>query len=275
LEVGIQNTEFQSGLEETHFAILTDYGRTYTVEIVDLARRFFLQQFGRIDQGEKYRIKAFAEKIDRYAAEREKVEKEYQTDRIAEAFRSEYARAAKVYADKGDIENAIEMYELAIEDDPVNSSLHDRFSWLLLNRANKFEYAKRMSEKAVKLDSNNCDAIVGMALACYRLEDIEKGDKYIDQAEKKGRSQSFCLLRKAIARYHRVRDIENTDSQIDWLEEAILMLDLAAKRNQGNGGYDAKNSKDIQRYQNLARRMLTTLRTKRTRDSSLRGLKKA
>lgn len=275
LEIGIQNTEFQSGLEETHFAVLTDYGRTYTIELVDLARRFFLQQFVKFDSSEKHRIKSAAEKIDQYLAEREKVEKEYQTDRIAEAFRSEYARSAKVYADNGDVENAIEMYELAIEDDPVNSSLHDRFSWLLLNKANKFEYAKKMSEKAFELDPNNCDAIVGLALACYRLQDIEEGDKYIDKAGKKGRSQSFCLLRKAIFRYHKARDIEDIDSQIDWLEEASRILEQAAKRNLGNGGYDAKNSKDIQRYQDLTRQKLTIARTKRTRNSSFSRRKKA
>ncbi|WP_417225973.1 tetratricopeptide repeat protein [Amphritea sp.] len=274
LEVGIQNTEFQSSLEETHFAILTDYGRTFTIELVDLARRFFLQQFGKIDPSDKERIQSLAVKIDQYSAEREKVEKEYKTDRIAEAFRSEYARSAKVYADKGDVENAVEMYELAIEDDPVNSSLHDRFSWLLLNKANKFEYAKRMSEKAFELDPSNCDAIVGLALACYRLKDINEGDKYIDEAERKGRSQSFCLLRKAIARYHKARDIEVIDSQIACLEDASRILDLAVRRNLGNHGYDAKNSKDIQRYQDLTRKKLTIARAKRTKNSSLSRSKK-
>jgi tetratricopeptide (TPR) repeat protein/archaellum biogenesis ATPase FlaH len=275
IEVGIQNTEFQSGLEETHFAVLTDYGRTYTIELVDMARRFFLQQFGKFDHEEKQRIKLLAENVDRYAAEREKVEKDYQTDRIAEAFRSEYARSAKVYADKGDIANAIEMYELAIEDDPVNSALHDRFSWLLLNKANEFNYAKAMSEKAFKLDPNNCDAIVGLALACYRLQDIKEGDKYIDEAEKKGRSQAFCLLRKAIARYHKARNIGDIDSQIDCLEEVLLILEQAAKLNLGNSGYDAKNSKEIQRYQDLARQKLTIARTKRTKNVNVSGAKKA
>lgn len=272
LEVGIQNTEFQSGLEETHFAILTDYGRTFNIELVDLARRFFLQQFMKIEPSDKYRIKSLADKIDLYSAERQKVEKEYKTDRIAEAFRSEYARSAKVYADKGDVKNAVEMYELAIEDDPVNSSLHDRFSWLLLNKANDFEYAKKMSEKAFELDPNNCDAIVGLALACYRLQDISEGDKYIDEAEKKGRSQSFCLLRKAIARYHKARNFLDIDSQIGCLEETSQILDLAAKRNHGSGGYDAKNSKDIQRYQDLTRQKLTIARAKRTKNNSFSGI---
>ena len=268
LEVGIQHTEFQSGLEETHFAVLTDYGRTYSVELVDLAKRFFHQQFARISEEERARVKSLASKVDQYAVERERIDKEYQADRIAEAFRSEYARAAKVHADKGEIESAIEMYELAIEDDPVNSSLHDRFSWLLLNKANRFKYAKKMSEKAVELDDNNCDAIVGLALSCYRLGDIEEGDKYIDYAEEKGRSSSFCLLRKAIARYHNARELSHIDDKIKCLEETFVILELAEKRNRGNGGYDAKNSRDIKRYKELTRTKLSVLRGKRTRESN-------
>lgn len=264
-EIGIQHTEFQGGLEETHFAVLTDYGRTYTIELVDLSQRFFLQQFGKLDLSEKEKLKAVAASVDSYAAEREKIDKEYKTDRVAEAFRSEYAKAAKVYVDKGDVSNAIEMYELAIEDDPVNSSLHDRFSWLLLNKTTNFEYAKEISEKAVELDVNNCDAIVGLALVHYRLGNISDGDKYIDSARNAGRSYSFCLLRKAIARYYQAKDEEIIDKKIEFLEASLELLDQAEKKNTRSNGYDAKNKKDIQRYQSLTRRRLSTLRAKRTR----------
>ncbi|MFT2097864.1 hypothetical protein ACMUMQ_05840 [Marinomonas sp. 2405UD66-6] len=264
-EIGIQHTEFQGGLEETHFAVLTDYGRTYTIELVDLSQRFFLQQFGKLDPSEKEKLKAVAASVDSYAAEREQIDKEYKTDRVAEAFRSEYAKAAKVYVDKGDVSNAIDMYELAIEDDPVNSSLHDRFSWLLLNKTTDFEYAKQISEKAVALDRSNCDAIVGLALVHYRLGNVSDGDKYIDKARKAGRSFSFCLLRKAIARYYQAKDEEIIDKKIEFLEISLELLEQAEKNNSRSNGYDAKNKKDIQRYQNLTRRRLSTLRSKRTK----------
>lgn len=264
-EIGIQHTEFQGGLEETHFAVLTDYGRTYTIELVDLSKRFFLQQFGKLDISEKEKLKAFASTVDSYANEREKIDKEYRADRVAEAFRSEYAKAAKVYVDKGDISNAIDMYELAIEDDPINSSLHDRFSWTLLNKTTDFEYAKKISEKAVGLDENNCDAIVGLALVHYRLGSISDGDKFIDHARKAGRSFSFCLLRKAIARYYQAKDEESIDLKIELLETSLELLEQAERINTRSSGYDAKNKKDIQRYQGLARSRLTTFRAKRTR----------
>lgn len=264
-EIGIQHTEFQDGLEETHFAVLTDYGRTYTIELVDLSKRFFLQQFGKLEPKEKQKLKMIAELVDSYAAERERIDKEYKTDRIAEAFRSEYAKAAKVYVDNGDISNAFDMYKLAIEDDPVNSSLHDRFSWFLLNKTTNYTYAKELSEKAVELDKNNCDAIVGLALVHYRLGNIADGDKYIDQAQNAGRSLSFCILRKAIARYYQARDEESIDRKIEFLETALHLLEQADKKNTNDRGYDAKNKRDIQRYQGLTRSRLSIQRAKRTK----------
>jgi hypothetical protein len=47
-EIGVQHTEFQSGLEETHFAKLTDYGKTYSLELSDLAGRFFYKSLGNL-----------------------------------------------------------------------------------------------------------------------------------------------------------------------------------------------------------------------------------
>ena len=264
-EIGIQHVEFQQGLEETHFAVSTDYGRTYTIELVDLARRFFLQQFSRLTNDDKERFKSIAAGIDKYAAERAQVEREYREDRIAEAFRSEYARAAKVLTDKGDIPGAIEMYELAIEDDPLNSSLHDRFSWVVLNKTTNIDYAKTLSERAVKLDENNCDAIVGLALAFYRLGSLSLGDENIDKAGTKGRTRSFCFLRKAIARYHQSRDELDINTQIQLLEISEDYLNQAQKLNTNQGAYSIKYQRDIQRYYHLARGRLSVLRGKRTK----------
>jgi len=177
-------------------------------------------------------------------------------------------KAAKVYADKGDIKNAIAMYELAIEDDPVNSALHDRFSWLLLNRTEQYDYAEKISKKAIELDKNNCDAIVGLALVYYRVGNILEGDNCINQAELKGRTYSFCNLRKAIARYHKEKTETEINDKISLLEDAQGKLENAEKRNKNNGGYDAKNLSDIIKYQDLTRAKLSILRAKRTRMSN-------
>ena len=148
-QVGIQTSEFQQSLVETHFANLTDYGRTYSLDIVELANRFFLHQFSKVEAREQGKIQSLAVNVDNYAIERERIEREYRSDRVDEAFRSEYAKAAKVLYGKGEISEAIEMYELAIEDDPLNSALFDRFAWLLFNKTDKLGYAKAMGEKSI------------------------------------------------------------------------------------------------------------------------------
>jgi tetratricopeptide (TPR) repeat protein len=206
-----------------------------------------------------------ATNVDKYSAARDKVEKEYKSDRVAEAFRSEYAKAAKVCVDKGEIKDAIDMYELAIEDDPLNSALHDRFAWLLFNKTQDFSHAKEMAERAVELDPDNCDALVSLALIYYRLKDISSGDVYIDRAEKKGRTFSFCLLRKSIARYHQASNLDDLDESISMLEDALGKLIMAEKRNVMKGGYHAKNLSNIKRYQDLTRSKLANLRAKKTR----------
>ncbi|MGN4934599.1 tetratricopeptide repeat protein [Aeromonas rivipollensis] len=255
-EVEIQHSEFQSGLEETHFSILTDYGRNYTIELVELAKRFFYQQFSKLDKIQQLRLKNISSITDNYVSKRMEIETQYKSDRVAEAFRNEYAKAAKVYGDKGDIDNAIYMYELALEDDPLNSALHDRFSWYLLNKTEHYEYAKAISEKAIALDEGNCDAIVVLAIIHYRLGDIPSGDKYIDKAQQKGRSFSFCLLRKAIARYHKARNENNIDNKISTLEFAKALLEQAEKYLSMKGGYDAKNRTDITFYLEKCQRAL-------------------
>ncbi|EPJ9919839.1 hypothetical protein L4Z50_002601 [Pseudomonas aeruginosa] len=264
-EIGIQHSEFQSSLTETHFSVITDYGRTYSLELVELAKRFFLQQFSRLSSEEKDRLKSIAIAIDKYADEREKIEREYREDRVAEAFRSEFAKAAKVHADRGNATEAIGMYELAIEDDPLNSALHDRFSWFLLNKGRDPERAKTLSERAVELDQNNCDALVGLALANYRLGDIPNGDSNIDKAGRKGRPPSFCFLRKAIARYHKAFEENDINAQIALLEEAELLLTQAQKLASRNDAYNTKTQREIGRYQSLTKTKLSVQRGKRTK----------
>ncbi|MNZ91759.1 hypothetical protein D3C78_1107540 [compost metagenome] len=267
-EVGIQHSEFQSSLTETHFSVITDYGRTYSLELVELAKRFFLQQFSRLAPEEKDRLRFIATATDKYADEREKIEREYREDRVAEAFRSEFAKAAKVHADRGNILETVEMYGLAIEDDPLNSALHDRFSWFLLNKGRDPERAKKLSERAVELDQNNCDALVGLALANYRLGDITNGDLNIDKAGRKGRTPSFCSLRKAIARYHKSFDENDINTQITLLESADHLLTQSQKLASKNDAYNAKTQRDISRYQGLTKTKLSVLRGKRTKAAS-------
>lgn len=270
-QVGIQNSEFQQSLVETHFASLIDYGRTYSLEIVELASQFFLHQFSKYTKLEQDRFKSLSLNVDNYVIERDRIEKEFQSDRVDEAFRSEYAKAAKVHVDKGDIEEAIEMYEYAIEDDPLNSALFDRFAWLLFNKTQNFPYAKKMGERSIELDPSNCDALVDLALINYRLEDLPSGDHYIDRASQTGRPESFCLLRKAIARYYQADKLHKFNDSISMLIEASGMLTIAEKLNVRTNGYSEKNYQNILKFKKLTASKLKRFKSKKARyDSELK-----
>lgn len=256
----IQHSEFLTALEETHFSMMTDRGKSYSLVLVELASNFFEMKFQNLSGDEQSQIKLLALKTDEYSKNLDKVLREYERDRVSEAFRSEFAKAAKVAADRGDINEAIEMYELAIVDDPINSSLYDRFSWLLLNKKHDYEYAKTISLEAFKIDKNNCDAVVGLALVFYRLENLAQGDFYIDLAGNLGRPKSFCLLRKAIAKYHFSSKILNHAEKRTLLDEALREIKQALSIKSNKGGYEAKNLNDMRKYEELIYSKMALLR---------------
>jgi len=257
--VEIQHSEFQASLLETHFADITDYGSFYEIELAELAKRFFQKKLNEQSKAVQDKIKNIAAEVDTYSSKRHLIEQAYRKDRVAEAFRNEFAKAAKIASDKGDIKTAIDMFKLAIEEDPINSALHDRFAWLLFNKTNDYHQAKKMSEKAVQLNSKNCDAVVNLALINYLLDEIEIGDSLIDDSVKLGRTQSFAFLRKAIARFHKARQVKNIEVALKLNVQAKSMLTSAEKLNKLNDGYDAKNLQNITKHQTLVQRQALDL----------------
>jgi Tfp pilus assembly protein PilF len=254
--VKIQHTEFKTSLVETHFGTTTDYSTHYDLELVDLAKRFFVKKLNEQSKEVRDRIDNIATEVNLYAKKREEVEREYRKDRVAEAFRNEFAKAAKVAADKGDVGTAFEMYKLAIEEEPLNAALHDRYAWFLFNKTEEYLVAKKISEKSVLLNPKNCDAVVNLALINYLLGDIELGDKYIDNAISLGRPKSFGLLRKAMARSHKGRQEVDLKLALHLYQEAIDMLSFAEKIHENISGYDGKNLENIKKYQDVLRRQI-------------------
>ncbi|WP_201619234.1 tetratricopeptide repeat protein [Psychrobacter maritimus] len=192
------------------------------------------------------------------------MEKSYKTDRVSEAFRSEYARFAKSHTDRGEIDKAIEMYELALVDDPINSYLYDRYAWLLINKTNNFEKALFLSEKAFELDQNNIDAMVNVALSYYKLKNIKKGDEFIELCVKKGRSESFVFLRKGIARYQIAKNSSDNKYAVSLYNEAIKFFNKIGYNTKSEAitGYEAKIRDDAVRYHNLSLKRLNDMKFK-------------
>lgn len=256
--VEIQHSEFQTSLSETHFANVTDYGAYYTLELIELAQRFFIKKLKEKVQEDQDRIEDLVEDVARYVVKRNEIEAAYKQDRVAEAFRSEMAKAAKVAIDKGDLEEGLECFELAIEEDSMNAALHDRYAWVLFNKTDQHDRALELSHKSVKLNPENCDAVVNYAIINYKLGNISTGDKYIELSERLGRPKSFVLLRKAIARFHLARK-ENPTEALKLYKKTMDFLNQAKKVHETISGYDMKNLKDINKYQDEVRKRVAAL----------------
>lgn len=249
--VGLQHVEFQKGLDETYFATVTDYGDRYELQIVDLAGRFFQKQLTKRGDADRRRIGDYARKVDAQAAGRHRIDQRYRQDRVAEAFRSQYAKAAKIATEQGDLKAAEENFKWALDEEPMNAALHDRFAWFLLNRCQRPDNAREQAEKAVKLDPHNADASLTLALCLYRLGDLSGGDEQINAARQKGKSDGLCALRMAIARYHAVKKLPYTKDAETWMKEGMFFIDQAVKVPDGNDSFGEKNIREARRYQQL------------------------
>lgn len=224
--------EFHRAFDETYFGSATSYGEKFSMEFVELAIRFFQQKLQEQPNSKKTQLTVIAEEIDSFVLEYNRVEDEYKTDRVADSFRSHFA----------------------IEDEPLNSALHDRFAWFLFHktpsRKNK-ERAEGLWQHSLELNPNNCDSIVNLAILNYQRNDIPEGDKYIDKARQLSRSYSFCLLNKAKARYYSWKRGAYNENQLDILKKASTQIDEATKKLIKTDKYHMKIKDDILKHKLL------------------------
>lgn len=260
--VGVQHVEFQKALDETYFATVTDYGDRYDLQIVELAGRFFQQQLKRRGDAERRRIKDFALKVDAQATRRHRVEQDYRQDRVAEAFRSQFAKAAKIATEQGDLRGAEDNFKLALEEEPMNAALHDRFAWFLLNRCQRPDDARKSAEQAVKLDPHNADASLTLSLCWYRLGELAKGDNEIEAARKKGKAQALCLLRMGIARYYAVKKSPYSKEASELLKQGVIFVGQAIKSMDQADGFISKNMREARKYEALFQRLQYVIKSR-------------
>ncbi|MGN6653718.1 MAG: nSTAND1 domain-containing NTPase [Rhodanobacter sp.] len=257
-EIGVQHAEFQASLGETYFGTIVDHGETYDLEIVELAKEFFRQKKRRLVSGEAERLENIATRVDKLATERFEIAKNYRRDRVADAFRSEFAKAAKVATFKKDYKGARELFELALQEEPLNAALRERYASFLFRTLGEPRTALPVAEAAVELDPANADAHLTLALIYYKLGHLRVGDKSIERAEKLGKPQSLCLLRRAIARYHIVAREPYAKTSRRYLREAEAAVGLCMRTASPKDFYYDKNRREAEKY----RAMIRTLASK-------------
>lgn len=258
-EIGVHHAEFQASLGETYFASIVDHGETYDLEIVELAKEFFRQKKRRRVPSEAERLVKIATRVDKLATQRFEVSKSYRRDRVADAFRSEFAKAAKIATFKKDYKGAREFFELALQEEPLNAALRERYASFLFRTVGEPKTATPFAQAAVELDPMNADAWLTLGLIQYRIGHLSLGDESIERAEKLGKPASLCSLRKAIARYHAANREPYAANSRRYLREAEAAIEISMRVASKNDFYYQKNRYEAEKYAAMIRSLATKI----------------
>lgn len=202
-EVGIPYTEWLDSFEETKFGHLHYYGAYCDVELDAAARQYLPTKYADLSERARQDANRITERLRKRFVALIRAEDSQITDRVAPAFRTGAARAAKLAADQGNTADAIEWYEVAVREDAQNAALWDRFAWYLMVE-HHLERAKQCVRQAMELDPQYCDGFFTAGMVAARQGDVVQADGYLDQAQRLGKPKHLCELQKARARIERV-----------------------------------------------------------------------
>lgn len=262
-EIGVQHAEFQASLSETYFASIIDNNGSYDLEIVELAKEFFRQKKKRTSSTDIERLENIAFKIDKISAERNQIERDYKSDRVADAYRSEFAKAAKIATIKKDYKGAREYFDLALLEEPLNAALRERYASFLLRSLGLADQAYIYALEATELDSKSGDAWLTLALIQYGLDRLADGDSSIEHARRNGKPDSLCDLRKGIARYHHAQINPEGTNSMKLLLEAQNLISRSSRSADNNDFYFVKNVASAGKYSALINSLISNIK-KRT-----------
>lgn len=262
MTIGVQHAEFQESLNETYFSTIVDYGDNYDLEIVELAKKFFLKKKGSYPLVYIEKFDMLAAKLDKSVTERMEIDRNYRLDRVADAFRSDYAKAAKIDAFKRDYKSAKNNFELALLEEPLNSALHDRYASFLMRIMSDYPLAIVHAKKSVELDINNGDGWLTLGLVHNKYGDIKNGDECLDKSVKLGKSEILSNLQKAISRYHLAKKNPYSKDSLNILNTALQMIDKSYKINNSKDFYYQKNLDEMNKYKKLILSLVSKIRKK-------------
>jgi len=203
-EVGIPVDEWLAAFDETRFGALNDYGTQYDIAIEPGAREYLSTKYGEVPAGERAAIQALARTVsDRYQQLLRATESRV-TDRVARAFRTSAAKAAKLAAHRGDFDAAVLWYEEAVKSDPGNAALLDRFAWFLMVHG-ELVRADKVANEACRTDPKDADAHFTAGMIAGRLARVSDADRLLEEAGRLGKEGHLCALQRARARIERLK----------------------------------------------------------------------
>lgn len=199
-EFGVPHDVWLDNFDETRFGSIVDYGSEYDVHIDVSMREFLAKKFSKKPQLEQRNFTKIIHKINKQYNQYLIAQGSGITDRVVDAFKSSAAKAAKLAMKKGDYDDAILWYEEAISVDTTNAALWDRYAWSLYMIKRDLTRARECSHEAIRLDDKKADHYFTAGSIAAKQGDINEADKFLIQAEDKGKQKYLCLNQRAVAR---------------------------------------------------------------------------
>lgn len=233
-EMGVQLDDWLESFSETKFGTLNDYGANFDINLNPDAREYMIKKYSEADGTDKSKIDSTVKFIRDKHQQLLKAEISGVTDRVAVAFRSAAAKAAKIASMRGQVTEAIMWFEEAVTSDPGNHALLDRFAYYLMNREPL--RALSVAIRACQAGPEDADAHFTAGMIAARLSNIREADKYLDLAHNYGKELHLCLLQKARAKinYAKANDLFN---HLELLELASKQLNEATQDNENGHSY--------------------------------------
>ncbi|KAF0215518.1 MAG: hypothetical protein FD174_4112 [Geobacteraceae bacterium] len=234
-EMGVQLDDWLESFGETKFGTLNDYGANFDINLNPDAREYLTKKYSEIAEKERVRIDSTVKKIRIKHQQLLRAEISEVTDRVSFAFRTSAAKAAKIAAQRGQVDEAIMWYEEAATADPGNYALLDRFAWYLMNHK-LLDRAFGIAKRACQAGPADADAHFTAGMIAARLANIREADKYLDLANKFGKELHLCMLQKARAKL-KYAIANGIEKNIIVLNEALDQLEEAKSSSNHNYTY--------------------------------------
>jgi tetratricopeptide (TPR) repeat protein len=257
--IGCSSNEVLDALEETRFGVRFDYATGFDISLEPSARSFLAEKFGALSTTDRSKVDSAISTSKARAMALAEVLDGTTTDRVAEAFRTDAARAAKLAISRNQLEDGIRWYEEAITVDPQNSALLDRFAFILANKARNFERGWMLAGRACQIDPSNGDAFFTAGHIAASLGNVGAADEKLAQAERLGFLVHRINLQRARARCVSLEKDEALRSvHVSMYELAGELLEKS-RITRPHGSEDRKHNAEVEvaesKLSNIRRRL--------------------
>jgi tetratricopeptide (TPR) repeat protein/GTPase SAR1 family protein len=251
-----------SAYEETRFGSLIDYGPNYDITLDAGAREFISSKFERLTGPEKQRITTAVGHIRKKHHQAASAMEERVSDRVAAAFRTTAAKAAKLAGMRRDFETAVRWYDEATLVDSANAALFDRYAWYLMVN-DRLDRASSIARKATALDPDDADSHFTAGMIAARQGEISEADSALEIARRLGKADQLVDLQRARARLEHAVKTHLSDPE-DCLEKSLDAIRLLESAVSDSTPANYKHEAERLKLSKRVNRLIESVRTVRT-----------